>query len=149
MRPSWHEYFLAIARTAATRTTCLASPVGAVIVRDKQILATGYNGAPSGSSHCTEQGYCYPGVDICSQSSLPSRAIHAEANAIAQCARHGIPTEGAIIYITLEPCLNCLKLIIAAGIKEIYFETALGGERAIVRDTYIKENLIKITQLKP
>lgn len=147
-RPTWHEYFLSIAHTASTRTTCLATPVGAVIVRDKQILATGYNSPPSGSYHCSEQGYCYPGVEICSQSSRPSRAIHAEANAIAQCARHGIPTEGAIIYTTLEPCLNCLKLIIAAGIKEIYFETPFGKKDA-VRDAYLTENLIKITQLQP
>ena len=85
-RPSWHEYFLMLAKLAATRSTCLAFPVGAVIVKNKQILATGYNGSPAGSAHCTEQGYCYPGLSSCDASkTMPSRAVHAEANAIAQC----------------------------------------------------------------
>lgn len=83
-RPSWNEYFLMMAKLAATRSTCLAFPMGAVIVKDRQLLATGYNGSPSGSAHCTAQGYCYPDLETCAASStLPSRAVHAEANAIA------------------------------------------------------------------
>ena len=121
-RPTWHEYFIMMAKLAATRSTCLAFPVGAVIVKDRQVLATGYNGSPSGSAHCTAQGFCYPGLDSCdSPSGLPSRAIHAEANAIAQAAKHGISTHGASIYVTLEPCLYCLKLIISAGIREVFY----------------------------
>lgn len=148
-RPSWDEYFLMLAKLAATRSTCLAFPVGAVIVKNKQILATGYNGSPGGSAHCTEQGYCYPGLSSCDASkTLPSRAVHAEANAIAQAAKHGISTEGASIYVTLEPCLSCLKLIISAGIHEVFYETSFNsGETALVRDSFINENLVTLKQI--
>jgi len=147
-RPNWHEYFLLMAKLAATRSTCLAFPVGAVIVKDRQVLATGYNGSPSGSAHCTTQGYCYDGVNNCAESKLPSRAVHAEANAIAQAARHGIATDGATIYVTLEPCLSCLKLIISAGIREVFYETIFNsGEKAQVRDFFIKEGLVTLQQI--
>ncbi|MCM0588977.1 MAG: dCMP deaminase family protein [Gloeotrichia echinulata IR180] len=149
-RPTWDEYFLMLAKLAATRSTCLAFPVGAVIVKNKQVVATGYNGSPSGSAHCTAQGYCYPGLSSCDASkTLPSRAVHAEANAIAQAAKHGISTEGASIYVTLEPCLSCLKLIISAGIKEIFYETPFnGGEKALVRDSFVNEGLVILKQVK-
>ncbi len=148
-RPSWDEYFLLMAKLAATRSTCLAFPVGAVIVKDRQVLATGYNGSPSGSAHCTSQGYCYDGVHNCVESKLPSRAVHAEANAIAQAARHGIATDGATIYVTLEPCLSCLKLIISAGIREVFYETCFNsGEKALVRDTFITEGLVTLKQIE-
>jgi dCMP deaminase len=121
-----------------------------VIVKNKQVVATGYNGSPSGSAHCTTQGYCYPGLSSCDASkTLPSRAVHAEANAIAQAAKHGISTEGASIYVTLEPCLSCLKLIISAGIKEIFYETPFnGGEKALVRDSFVNEGLVILKQVK-
>ncbi|MDE5085738.1 MAG: deaminase, partial [Trichodesmium sp. St16_bin2-tuft] len=94
-RPTWDEYFLMIAKLAATRSTCLVFPVGAVIVKDRQVLATGYNGPPSGSAHCTSQGFCYTELSSCDASkTLPSRSVHAEANAIAQAAKHGISTNG-------------------------------------------------------
>ncbi len=149
-RPSWNEYFLMMAKLAATRSTCLAFPVGAVIVKDRQVLATGYNGSPSGSVHCTEQGYCYPGLDRCDTSkTLPSRAVHAEANAIAQAARHGINTQGASIYVTLEPCLSCLKLSISAGIKKVFYETDFNfGDRVLVRDSFVKDGLVTLTKIK-
>jgi len=149
-RPTWDEYFLMIAKLAATRSTCIAFPVGAVIVRNNQIVATGYNGSPSGSAHCITQGFCYPGLDSCDASkTLPSRAVHAEANAIAQAAKHGIKTEGAKIYVTLEPCLSCLKLIISAGISEVYYETAFNsGDKALVRDSFVQEGLVKLTQVQ-
>jgi dCMP deaminase len=131
VRQSWDQYFIKLAQVAATRSTCLATPVGAVIVRNNRILATGYNSPPSGDVHCTEQGHCYVvempqsnvnlAVGKCSESSLPSRAIHAEVNAIGQAARHGIAVEGAIIYVTLQPCLNCLKACMAAGISEVRY----------------------------
>ncbi|WP_238360934.1 deoxycytidylate deaminase [Iningainema tapete] len=148
-RPTWDEYFLMLAKLAATRSTCLAFPVGAVIVKNKQVLATGYNGSPSGSAHCTAQGYCYPGLSSCDASkTLPSRAVHAEANAIAQAAKHGIPTGGASIYVTLEPCLSCLKLIISAGIKEVFYETSFNsGDKALVRDSFVEEGLVTLTQI--
>jgi dCMP deaminase len=149
-RPTWDEYFIMIAKLAATRSTCLAFPVGAVIVKDRQVLATGYNGSPSGSPHCTAQGFCYPGLSSCdASSSLPSRAVHAEANAIAQAAKHGISTNGAIIYVTLEPCISCLKLIISAGIKEVFYETSFNkGEKVLVRDAFLQNGLISLTQIK-
>ncbi|MDJ0731555.1 MAG: dCMP deaminase family protein [Crocosphaera sp.] len=148
-RPTWDEYFIMMAKLAATRSTCLAFPVGAVIVKDRQVLATGYNGSPSGSAHCTAQGFCYPGLSSCdASSSLPSRAVHAEANAIAQAAKHGISTDGASIYVTLEPCVSCLKLIISAGIKEVFYETEFNkGDKVLVRDAFLKEGLVNLTQI--
>ncbi|ADI66125.1 deoxycytidylate deaminase [Trichormus azollae] len=149
-RPTWDEYFLMLAKLAATRSTCIAFPVGAVIVKNKQVVATGYNGSPSGSAHCTSQGYCYPGLTSCDASkTLPSRAVHAEANAIAQAANYGISTYGASIYVTLEPCLSCLKLVISAGIKEVFYETSFNsGEKALVRDSFVNEGLVTINQVK-
>lgn len=145
-RPTWDEYFMLMAKLAATRSTCLAFPVGAVIVKNRQVLATGYNGSPSGSIHCTAQGFCYDGLSSCDASkTLPSRAVHAEANAIAQAARHGIATHGASIYVTLEPCLACLKLIISAGIKDVFYETNFNtGDKAIVRDAFVADNLVNL-----
>jgi dCMP deaminase len=148
-RPSWDEYFMLLAKLAASRSTCLAFPVGAVIVKDRQILATGYNGSPSGSVHCTAQGYCYPGLSSCDASkTMPSRSVHAEANAIAQAAKHGIATDGASIYVTLEPCLSCLKLIISGGIREVFYETPFNkGESILVRDSFIEDGLVTLKQI--
>lgn len=149
-RPTWDEYFLMLAKLAATRSTCRAFPVGAVIVRNKQVVATGYNGSPSGSAHCISLGYCYPELISCDASkSLPSRAVHAEANAIAQAAKHGVATDGAKIYVTLEPCISCLKLIISAGIREVIYETPFNtGDKVIVRDLFIQEGLITLKHLQ-
>jgi dCMP deaminase len=149
-RPTWNEYFLMLAKLAATRSTCLAFPVGAVITRNKQVLATGYNGSPSGSVHCTSQGYCYPDLSSCDASkAMPSRAVHAEANAIAQAAKNGIPTGDASIYVTLEPCLSCLKLIISAGIREVFYETSFNtGNSILVRDSFINEGLVTLKQIQ-
>lgn len=148
-RPTWDEYFLMMAKLAATRSTCLAFPVGAVIVKDKQILATGYNGSPSGSVHCTSQGFCYPGLSSCDASKiLPSRAVHAEANAIAQAAKHGISTAGSSIYVTLEPCISCLKLVISAGIKEVFYETVFNsGEKAALKNMFVSDGLVTLKQI--
>jgi dCMP deaminase len=149
LRPNWDEYFMLMAKLAAIRSTCLAFPVGAVIVKDRQILATGYNGSPPNSVHCTAQGFCYPQLPACNASkSLPSRAVHAEANAIAQAAKHGISTNNATIYVTLEPCLACLKLIISAGIKTIYYEHKFNtGDNAIVRDFFLGDGIVTLTQI--
>lgn len=150
LRPSWDEYFMLMAKLTATRSTCLAFPVGAVIVKDRQVLATGYNGSPTGSVHCTAQGYCYPGLSSCDASAvLPSRAVHAEANAIAQAAKHGICCANASIYVTLEPCISCLKLIISTGIKEVFYETVFNvGDKAMVRDLYINDGLVTLKQIQ-
>lgn len=150
LRPSWDEYFLMLAKLASTRSTCLAFPVGAVIVKNKQVLATGYNGPPSGSVNCITQGYCYEGLSSCDASKdMPSRAVHAEANAIAQAAKHGISTDGASIYVTLEPCLYCLKFIISAGIHEVFYETPFMSEKsATVRDSFVAEGLVQLNQIQ-
>ena len=121
-RPSWPEYFMAITKMVAKRSTCLRREVGAIMVKDKRILATGYNGVPVGLKHCEEVG-C-----LRENASIPSgirhelcRGIHAEQNVIIQAACHGIPTKAAILYCTNKPCVICSKMIINAGIKKIYY----------------------------
>jgi len=113
-RVSWDRYFMNLALQAATRSTCPRKSVGAVIVRDKTILSTGYNGSVRGAPHCTEVG-CLMENGHC------IRTVHAEANAIVQAARHGTRLEGAEIYVTASPCFNCFKLIANAGIQTIYY----------------------------
>jgi dCMP deaminase len=119
-RPSWDRYFLNIAELVATRSTCLRRQVGAVAVKEKQILATGYNGAPTGIEHCDRVG-C-----LRQQMKVPSgerhelcRALHAEQNAFLQAARHGVSLYGSTLYITVQPCSICAKMIINAGIKKV------------------------------
>lgn len=136
-----------MARLASTRSTCLAFPVGAIIVKDRQIISTGYNGSPSGTSHCTEQGFCYLGLVSCADShSMPSRAVHAEANAIAQAAKHGLSTEGAAIYVTLEPCISCLKLIISAGIHQVFYGKSF--KECPVKNSFIEAEIVTLTKLE-
>jgi dCMP deaminase len=120
-RPSWDEYFMGIAKLTAERSTCLRRSVGAVIVRDRHIVATGYNGAPRGIDHCAERGGC-----LREELGIPSgerhelcRALHAEQNAIIQAAAFGHGIEGSTIYITHQPCIICAKMIINAGIEKI------------------------------
>lgn len=122
LRPPWPIYFMDIADLVARRSTCLRRQVGAVAVKDKRILATGYNGAPSGIPHCLEVG-C-----LREQEGIPSgerhelcRGIHAEQNVIIQAAYHGVPIQGGTLYCTNLPCAICSKMLINAGIKEIYY----------------------------
>jgi dCMP deaminase len=123
-RLSWDQYFLTITRQVAERSTCTRAKVGAVIVRDKNILATGYNGSPAGLPHCTEVG-C-----LVYKSQTPSgeteencfRTIHAEINAIAQAAKNGAAIRDAHIYITHTPCIQCFKVLINTGIVRICYE---------------------------
>lgn len=113
-RPSWDEYFMDIAKQVATRATCDRKHVGAVIVKDKVILSTGYNGSPRGMAHCDDighemvEGHCI-------------RTVHAEANAIAQAAKNGVSIDGSTLYTTASPCYDCFKLLINAGIKRIVY----------------------------
>jgi dCMP deaminase len=112
-----------MAEVVKTRSTCLRRKVGAVIVKDKRILTTGYNGAPAGISHCLEIG-CYRekmGIPSGERAEL-CRGTHAEQNAIIQAAYHGVSIKGATLYVTLQPCVLCAKMIINAGIKEIHFK---------------------------
>jgi dCMP deaminase len=113
-RASWDEYFMNIAREVATRSTCDRKHVGAVIVRDKSILATGYNGSVRGLPHCDDEGHLM-------EDGHCIRTVHAEANAIVQAARNGMRIDGASIYVTASPCWGCFRLIANAGIKKIVF----------------------------
>ena len=121
-RPSWTDYFIELARIAATRSTCLRRQVGAVLVRDRRVLSTGYNGAPRGIMHCEERGCLRNELGIPSgERQELCRAVHAEQNAIIQAALSGVSIEGAEIYVTLFPCSVCAKSLINAGIKRIVY----------------------------
>jgi dCMP deaminase len=132
MRPSWDEYFMLIAKLVSTRSTCNSRPTGAVLVKDRQILATGYNGSMPGAAHCTDQAmpdgspYCHRrALNIADVDKYNyCRASHAEANAIAQAARHGVAIKGATLYVTLQPCFVCLKLLATAQITRVFYELA-------------------------
>ncbi len=114
-RPGWDEYFMQIARTVATRATCPRASVGCVLTRDRRILTTGYNGAPAGVGHCFDVGCLLVGGHC-------QRATHAEANAVVQAALHGVGISGTTAYCTHQPCVNCSKLLISAGVKRIVYE---------------------------
>ena len=121
-RPSWNSYFMEITKLVETRSTCLRRHVGAIIVKDRHIISTGYNGPPRGVPHCDELGGC-----LRDKLNVPSgerheisRAVHAEQNAIIQAAKMGINIEGSEMYVTAHPCFICAKMIINAGIKKIY-----------------------------
>lgn len=121
-RPSWDDYFMTIAREVATRSTCLRRHCGAVIVKDRRILCTGYNGTPKGLRHCEEVGCLREQRGIASGSHHElCRGIHAEQNAVVQAALHGVAIDGGVIYTTHQPCVLCAKIIINAGIVEIVF----------------------------
>jgi dCMP deaminase len=122
-RLDWDEYFMRIAWQVAERSTCCRASVGAVLVRDRSILATGYNGSPSGMPHCTDVGcLIYRSVDADGDEEENCfRTIHAEINAIAQAAANGTAIRGADIYITHSPCYHCGKVLINAGIRRIHY----------------------------
>ena len=130
-RPTWDEYFMEMASVAAKRSTCLRRSVGAVIVKNKQILASGYNGTPMGLPHCEEVG-C-----LREQLKVPSgkchelcRGVHAEQNAITQAAYHGVSVKGATLYCTHQPCVVCTKMLINAGIERIVYANPYPDELA-------------------
>ncbi|MEJ2470291.1 MAG: cytidine/deoxycytidylate deaminase family protein [Desulfuromonadales bacterium] len=121
-RPSWHEYFMDITRLVARRSTCMRRHVGALLVKDKNILATGYNGTPTGITHCDVTG-C-----LREQLKVPSgerhelcRGLHAEQNAIIQAARHGVNISDSTLYCTNSPCIICTKMLINAGIRQVVY----------------------------
>ncbi|HVR19730.1 MAG TPA: cytidine/deoxycytidylate deaminase family protein [Polyangiaceae bacterium] len=121
-RASWDEYFMAIGRVVSTRSTCDRKHVGAVLVRGRMILATGYNGSIRGLAHCDDEGHMM-------EDGHCVRTVHAEANAIVQAARNGVVLEGADIYVTASPCFGCFKLIANAGVKRIVFGEFYRDER--------------------
>ena len=146
-RPTWDEYFIAITKQVATRSTCLRRKVGAIIVNDKRILTTGYNGAPKGVKSCLEIGKC-----MRQELGVPSgqrheicRALHAEQNAIIQAAYHGVKIEGSDIYSTTQPCVLCAKMLINAGIKKIYYFEEYPDELAL---ELLKEAGVELIKLE-
>lgn len=131
-RPSWDEYFMTLANEVATRTTCMRRAVGAVIVKDNRILATGYNGVPSGLRHCGEVGCLRQELGIPSgQRSEICRGLHAEQNAIIQAAKFGPEINGSKIYVNTQPCVVCAKMIMNAGIEEIIYQNPYPDELAM------------------
>ena len=146
-RPSWDQYFMEMAELTAKRSTCLRRQVGAVIVKDRHIIATGYNGAPKGLEHCGERkGGC-----LRQELGIPSgekhelcRAVHAEQNAIIQAATLGQSIEDASIYITHQPCVLCAKMIINAGINRIIMKEGDPDELSV---EMLKEAGLKIVML--
>ena len=132
MRPSWDEYFMEIVDLIKNRSTCKRRQVGALIVKEKRILATGYNGAPSGCQHCLDIGCMREELGIPSgQRHELCRAIHAEQNAIVQAAYSGTSVAGGTLYVTHQPCVLCAKMAINAGIKRIVYRGAYPDELSL------------------
>ena len=139
VRVDWHQYFMNIAAEIATRSTCDRKHVGAVIVRDKTILSTGYNGSVRGLPHCDDVGHMMEDGHCVA-------TIHAEANAIIQAAKNGVRVDGADIYITASPCWNCFKIVSNAGIKNIYYGEFYRDDRIF---DAAKRLGMMVSQIKP
>jgi dCMP deaminase len=140
-RPSWDQYFMDITRLVATRSTCLRRQVGAILVKGRNILATGYNGVPSGISHCDSAGCLRARLEIPSgERHELCRGLHAEQNAIIQAARHGVNIDGSTLYCTTMPCIICTKMLINAGITSVMYAEGYADElaREMIAETGIK-----------
>ena len=136
-RKNWHDYFMDIAKLVATRSTCDRKHVGAVIVRDRVILTTGYNGSIAGAPHCDDVGHLM--ID-----GHCTRTVHAEMNAIAQAAKNGITIDGADLYVTARPCWNCFRVIANAGIENVHYaEEYIPDDNINDNLQYTKVKLIK------
>lgn len=145
-RPSWDEYFLEVAQLVAKRSTCLRRNVGAVLVKNKRILATGYNGAPRGLRHCLDIGCLREKLNIPSgERHELCRALHGEQNALIQASLYGISVEGSTLYATNQPCVICAKMLINAGIKEIVISDGYPDKLA---KKFLKEAKIRIRIVK-
>lgn len=145
-RPSWDEYFLEVARLVSKRSTCIRRKVGAVLVKDKRILATGYNGAPSGLKHCIDIGCLRQKLKIVSgERHELCRGLHAEQNALIQASLYGISVRDSALYATNQPCIICAKMLINAGIEEIIIDSGYPDKMAV---DFLREAKIKIRSLK-
>lgn len=145
IRPSWNTYFMDITRLVAKRSTCLRRAVGAVVVKDRRILSTGYNGAPVNVTHCIDAGCLREKLNVPSgEKHELCRGIHAEQNAIIQAAYHGVSIKGATLYCTNLPCSICAKMIINAGIKTIYY---VEGYADSISEDMLKEADIQLIRL--
>jgi dCMP deaminase len=143
-RPSWDQYFLRITEQIAERSTCLRRKVGALLVKDKRILATGYNGAPVGLRHCIDVGCLREDREIASgEHHELCRGLHAEQNSIIQAALHGIKIDQATLYTTHEPCVLCAKMLVNAGIKRIVYRDSYPDELA---ESILKEADIELVR---
>lgn len=138
-RIPWNQYFMLQAVLLSLRSTCERLSVGAILVRDKRVIAGGYNGAVSGDDHCIDVG-CYVVDGHC------LRTIHAEMNAVLQCSKFGIPTDGAEIYVTDFPCLQCTKSLLQAGIKKIYYMRNYHNDDYAIR--LLKQKKVAVEQVK-
>lgn len=138
-RIPWNQYFMLQAVLLSLRSTCERLSVGAILVRDKRVIAGGYNGAVSGDDHCIDVG-CYVVDGHC------LRTIHAEMNAVLQCSKFGIPTDGAEIYVTDFPCLQCTKSLLQAGIKKIYYMRNYHNDNYAIR--LLKRKKVAVEQVK-
>jgi len=144
-RPTYDEYFMEMAQVVSKRSTCLRRSVGAILVKDKHILSTGYNGAPKGLKHCDEEGCLRKDLNIPSgQRHELCRGLHAEQNAIIQAAVFGISIKDSVLYCTNTPCVVCVKMLINAGVKEIIFSGDYPDELA---KKMLSESNIKIHNL--
>ncbi|HOK56883.1 MAG TPA: cytidine/deoxycytidylate deaminase family protein [bacterium] len=144
-RPDWDTYFMEIAQLVSKRSTCIRRKVGAVLVKEKRILATGYNGAPTGLAHCKEVGCVREKLKIPSgERHELCRGLHAEQNAILQSAYHGVSIKGSKLYITCHPCSVCAKMIINAGIEEVIIKEGYPDSMA---ENILKEGKIKVRYL--
>ena len=138
-RIPWNQYFMLQAVLLSLRSTCERLSVGAILVRDKRVIAGGYNGAVSGDDHCIDVG-CYVVDGHC------LRTIHAEMNAVLQCSKFRIPTDGAEIYVTDFPCLQCTKSLLQAGIKKIYYMRNYHNDDYAIR--LLKRKKVAVEQVK-
>lgn len=145
-RPSWDDYFMEMTKLTATRSSCLRRHVGAVLVKDTRVIATGYNGAPAGVTHCEVTGCLRQKLNVPSgERHELCRGLHAEQNAIIQAALYGVSTEGATLYCTTNPCSICTKMIINAKITKIVYEEYYEDSLA---DELLKDTDIRILQYK-
>jgi len=145
-RPGWDDYFMRIARDVARRSTCMRRQVGAILVRDRRILASGYNGSPTGLAHCAEVGCLRTrlGVPGGERHEL-CRGLHAEQNAIIQAALHGVSTAASSLYVTHEPCSVCAKMLINAGVERVIFEHEYPDElgRSLLEEAGVRLSLFR------
>lgn len=142
-RPGLDEYFMEIASVVAKRSTCLRNQVGALFVKNKRLLTTGYNGAPAGIPHCDDVGCAREGVASGTRHEL-CRAVHAEQNAIIQAALHGVSIEGATLYCTHQPCILCAKMLINAKISRVVYSQAYPDDTAL---RFLAEAGVEVTRL--
>jgi dCMP deaminase len=145
-RPGWDVYFMEIAKLVAKRSTCLRRKVGALVVKDRRILATGYNGTPSGIKHCFDVGCLREKLKVPSgERHELCRGLHAEQNVLLQASLHGVSLRESSIYVTNQPCIICTKMIINAGIKEVVMSDSYPDPMALA---FLKEAKIKVRKVR-